>query len=286
MLGDIPTSYVDIDVNLSTGKNKLDVNSIATISGGGNFFLDVIGGGAGSEYDQVTTHFSGDVDNARLLVSANLQGGNDTFVNTFDLQAWDVRQLAYVRFMIDGGDGNDTLSVTRDGTYGPADIDPGGTFEVRLTGGSGNDKLNLDLGGNEENNRGLFLTGRMIANLNGGNGNDTVSADLSFSYDPASFGDLNLSLLGGAGNDTMKFNLLDFYPLDRDDEDDGQPPPDPADIPEPPQIGFTYGPAGYVSIDSGTGTDSTTLTGTVLANVRVRSSEKTTVVPFTDVYSS
>jgi hypothetical protein len=284
----VPGSLIDIDLGLGTGKNKLDVNSSATISEGANFFLDIRGGGAATESDVVTTRFTNDVDNARLLVTANLMGGNDTFTNTFDLQEWDVRQLGYVRFLIDGGDGNDNLAVTRGGTTGPADIDPGGTFEVRLLGNNGNDKLNLDLGGNEENNRGLFLTGHFIGKLDGGAGNDAVSADLSFGYDPASFGDLNLSLFGGSGTDTMKFNLLDFFPLDRDDDDDEPPEAgdEPPEIPEPPQIGFTYGPAGYVAIDAGTGTDSTTLSGTVLANVRVRSSEKTTIIPFTDVFSS
>jgi hypothetical protein len=264
------------------------VNSTATISAGANFFLDIRGGSSTSEYEQVTTHFTNDVENARLMVTANLYGGNDTFTNTFDLQDWDVRQLGYVRFLIDGGDGNDTIAVTRGGTIGSADIDPGGVVEVRLLGGNGNDKLNLDLGGNEENNRGLFLTGRFIANLDGGAGNDTVSADLSFSYDPASFGDLNLSLFGGAGNDTMNFNLLDFFPVDRPDEDDEPADPD-EDPPEPPtvdQIGFTYGPTGYVTVDAGLGTDSTTLSGTVLTNIRVRASEKLKIIPFTDIYSS
>jgi hypothetical protein len=288
MLGDVPTSLVDIDLGLGTGKNKLDVNSTATVSGGANFFLDIRGGGASSESDVVTTRFTNDVENARLIVTANLYGGNDSFTNTFDLEEWDVRQLGYVRFAIDGGDGNDTIALTRGGTIGPADIDPGGIFEVRLMGGNGNDKVNLDLGGNEENNRGLFLTGRMIGNLDGGAGDDTVSADLSFGYDPASFGDLNLSLMGGSGNDKMNFNLLDFFPLDRDEDDDNPPEPgdEPPEIPEPPQIGFTYGPTGYVTVDAGSGTDSTTLSGTVLANVRVRSSEKLTIIPFTDVFSS
>jgi hypothetical protein len=236
----------------------------------------------------VTTHFTNDVENARLFVTVNLYGGNDTFLNTFDLQDWDVRQFGFVRFAVNGGDGNDNVAVTRGGTFGPADIDPGGVLEVRLTGGNGNDKLNLDLGGNFENSRGLFLTGRLIANLDGQAGDDTVSADLSFSYDPASFGDLNLSLFGGSGNDTMKFNLLDFFPVDRDDDDDEPPEPgdEPPEIPTPDQIGFTYGPTGYVTVDAGQGTDSTTLSGTVLTNVRVRSSEKLTIIPFTDVFSS
>jgi hypothetical protein len=288
MLGDIPTSLVDFDIDLGTGKNKLDVNSIATISAGANFFLDIRGGSSSSEDERVTTHFTNDVENARLLVTANLYGGNDSFTNTFDLQDWDVRQLGYVRFAIDGGDGNDTIAITRGGTIGSADIDPGGIVEMRLKGANGNDKLKLDLAGNEENNRGLFLTGRFIGNLDGGAGNDTVSADLSFSYDPASFGDLSLSLFGGSGNDTMNFNLLDFFPVERPDEDD-EPPEPSEDPPEPPtldQIGFTYGPTGYVTIDAGLGTDSTTLFGSVLTNVRVRSSEKLTIIPFTDFYSS
>ena len=288
MLGDVASALVDIDLGLGSGKNTLNVNSIATVNGGSNFFLDVRGGTSSTEYDNVTTHFTNDVENARLIVTANLYGGNDTFLNTFDLQDWDVRQLGFVRFAIDGGDGSDNIAVTRGGTIGSADIDPGGIVEFRLMGGNGNDKLNLDLGGNEENNRGLFLTGRLIANLDGAAGNDTVSADLSFSYDPASFGDLSLSLLGGSGNDTMNFNLLDFFPVDRPDEDDE--PADPGDEPpEPPtldQIGFTYGPTGYVTVDAGLGSDSTTLSGAVLTNVRVRSSEKLTIVPFTDFYSS
>ena len=43
---------------------------------------------------------------------------------------------------------------------------------------------------------------------------------------------------------------------------------------------------GYVTVDAGLGKDSTTLSGTVLTNVRVRSSEKLTLIPFTDVFSS
>ena len=53
---------------------------------------------------------------------------------------------------------------------------------------------------NDVENARLMVT----AKLNGGN--DTVTADLSFGYDPASFGDLDLSLFGGAGNDTMIYN--------------------------------------------------------------------------------
>ena len=37
-------------------------------------------------------------------------------------------------------------------------------------------------------------------------------------------------------------------------------------------------------MDAGTGSDKTTLSGTVLSQVRVRNSEKLTVIPFTDVF--
>ena len=287
MLADIPASLVDIDVNLGSGKNTLDIGSIATISDGSNVFRDVKGGTSSSEYDRVTTFFTNDVENARLLVGAVLNGGNDSFTNSFDLQEFDILPLGLVRFSINGGDGTDTLAVNRGGTSGPADIEPGGLLDVRLTGGNGNDKVTLDLGGNVENNRGLFLTGRLVAKLDGQAGNDVLTADMSFSYDPASFGDMDLSLYGGTGNDTINFNLLDFFPLDPEEPDDDDPDPDePDEIPEPPQVGFTYGPTGFVNIDGGTGGDATTLSGTVLTNIRVRATEKLTVIPFTDVYSS
>jgi hypothetical protein len=282
--GDIATASVDIDVNLGTGKNKLDVSSPATITGGSNFFLDVQGGGAGSEYDHVTTSFTNEVQNSRLFVTANLQGGNDTFMSNLDLQGFDVRELALVRFSLNGGDGNDTIGVSRGGTVGFADIDPGAMLEIRLAGGNGNDNVKLDLGGNEEHNRGLFLTGRMVVNMDGQAGNDTVSADLSFAFDPASFGDLQMQMFGGSGNDTMLLNLLDFFPLEPEEPEEGEEP-DPDEEPIiPPQVGFTYGPTGFLTMDAGTGSDKTTLSGTVLSQVRVRNSEKLTVIPFTDVF--
>lgn len=284
--GDIATASVDVDVNLGTGRNKLDIASPATISGGSNFFVDVQGGGAGSEYDHVTTAFSNDVQNSRLMVTANLQGGNDSFINNVDLQGFDVRDRALVRFAINGGDGNDTIGLSRNGTVGFADIDPGGMLEIRLSGGNGNDNVKLDLGGNEEHNRGLYLTGRMVVHMDGQAGNDTVSADLSFAFDPSSFGDLQMTMLGGSGSDTMLLNLLDFFPLEPEEPEEGEEP-DPDEEPiVPPQVGITYGPTGYLTIDAGTGSDRTTLSGTVLSQVRVRNSEKLTVIPFTDVYSS
>jgi hypothetical protein len=85
---------------------------------------------------------------------------------------------------------------------------------------------------------------------------------------------------GGDGKDKMNFKLLDFFPPEDDDSDE---PPDPESPPDPPdQIGFTYGPAGYVLIDGQVGSDSCKLEGQVLNNVKVRNCESLVVIPYVD----
>jgi len=206
--GDITVSAVNLDVELGAGKNKLDILSPGSVNDGSNYFINVIGG---SGVDTVNTSFSGDIEDARLFVTVNLQAGNDFYTNTFDLENFDVGTLGVLVFNVNGGDGNDSILVTRNFTIGPADFLENSLVDFELRGGNGNDKVTLDLGGDVENQRGIYLEGKMIVNLDGQAGDDTVTADLSFSDDPASFGDLNMVMKGGDGKDKMNFKLLDFF---------------------------------------------------------------------------
>ncbi len=280
MTGDITGSSSSIAVELGSGKNKLELLSPGAVNEGSNYFVTIVGG---TGVDTVTTALTADIEDARLFITANLQAGNDVFTNTFDLQNFDVRALGVVVFNVNGGDGNDTILVTRNGTFGPADIEENSLLDFELRGGNGNDNVKLDLGGNAENQRGIFLAGKLIVNMDGQGGDDTVSAELSFSIDPASYGDLTMTMKGGDGKDKMNFKLLDFFPPEDSGDDDEEEEPDPDEIPDPPDpIGFTYGPAGYVLIDGQVGTDSCKLEGQLLTNVRVRNCESLVVVPYVD----
>ncbi|MGI0484827.1 hypothetical protein ACN4EK_05260 [Pantanalinema rosaneae CENA516] len=112
-------------------------------------------------------------------IEVDAKGGDDLITAT-------AGNLAAVEFVVDGGDGNDTIR----GAEGN-DTLSGGDGNDRINGGAGNDSL---FGG----------AGNDV--IDGDQGNDVAflgSGDDVFIWDP---GDGSDTIEGGSGNDTMRFN--------------------------------------------------------------------------------
>ena len=89
--------------------------------------------------------------------------------------------------------GNDDFRVT----CGTAGVPEGGKLNVTLKGGDGSDNLQCLAQG--ELHRALNLV------LDGGDDVDTVSADIAL--DAGSTGDVNATVLGGNGDDTLALHI-------------------------------------------------------------------------------
>jgi Ca2+-binding RTX toxin-like protein len=101
-----------------------------------------------------------------------------------------------------------------------------GLFSAALDGGAGNDTVTVEF----ENS--WHILGTMRLRIDGGLGNDALTCRLSNSS--ATTGAYDVAVRGGAGKDTVAFKL---------DKGIGSP---------------TFGPAGKVLLDGGTGLDALT----------------------------
>jgi hypothetical protein len=230
-------SVISVDGQLGAGVNAFTVSKTGTFTAS-TMNVDVEGGPL-TDTVQVFlgSPLAGD---ARYLASAELGAGNDTFKGSVDFTQLQLGGGSEAHFRARGGLGNDTLSVTRNGTTGNV-IQSGGMLDVDLNAGAGYDSITVDLGGNSYNPGSNSL---LRLRADGGVGNDVMS----FVVDAvaASTPNIDASITGGAGNDAVSVAL----------NDNGG------------NAAANYGPAGVVLIDGGGGVDSCPATGNGLFHRR------------------
>jgi hypothetical protein len=115
----------------------------------------IIGSARPKDRDRVTAFFHGRVD-SRLDYNVNLRAGNDvsTVSTTYNLPFGVTAFGGRMRVNVDGGPGNDRLIVNHKdpsgtdvpGGNGAFVHGAGGLLELLLTGGAGNDTIDVDLG--------------------------------------------------------------------------------------------------------------------------------------------
>ncbi len=179
--------------------------------------------------------------NARYFVNADLGAGNDTFTGSLDFSQLQIGAGSEVHFRARGGLGNDTLSVTRNGTTGNVG-GANGILDVDLTGGAGNDTIAVDLAGNSWNP----APGTLRLRADGGAGNDAISIDVDAVFNaPVTY---DASVTGGPGNDALDVSVSAF----------GDNPP------------VTFGPAGTILVDGGLGINTCTVGGNLAGQLHKR----------------
>jgi hypothetical protein len=181
------TTSENIQINMGSGTDtaKLDFSP-----GVMNTHLKVdFTGGKGA--DTLTTMF-GPIMNSKVNFRSNLGKGADTFDGTL---MGNIIGDSAVKFLVEGGKGDDTLGFHADTT----NIDPGSTLGVNLRGGKGDDTINVDYAGQ--------VNGRFNLDARGGQGNDTVTANVTLNAGSA--GEFRGDVRGGPGTDTLTFNVID-----------------------------------------------------------------------------
>jgi hypothetical protein len=222
---------VTLNSNLGAGKNVLT----ADFDGVGKFDqaavdLNVLGG---SQVDLVFVNMHDDVGSgqtsSRFNANVDLGAGNDVFAATFDADKLQfiVDDHSQCAFDVHGGAGIDALIADESGT-GAIRIDPDGLLSLSLDGGAGNDVVIAQF----DTTGPLDMKGAIRIRIDGGLGNDTLACTLA--NNATTTGAYDVAIHGGAGNDTTSFNLTNGG---------GTP---------------TFGPAGVVVLDGGTGTDTLT----------------------------
>jgi hypothetical protein len=147
--------------------------------------------------DMVTMNFAHASD-ARLLLTADLGAGNDKFFGNFDLANTSVPVNQPLHLTVNGGLGNDTITVGRNGTTGPAVA--GNMVELDLNGGAGNDIITVDFGGGGFQ---FSALGGERLRIDGGNGVDLINVILDSITATAARHDISIS--GGALADRINF---------------------------------------------------------------------------------
>lgn len=247
----IYNSSVLVDFDLGSGSNDFE----AGINGDFGIFgtlpasqaeVNIVGSNKAGDKDQVTLDLTSTMlcDGGALAIHVDLLAGNDFFTgivpSTFDIFNDGNLSGGAALLDVDGGQGNDQISVTRDGSVGPAFLD--GLFTLLLAGGEGNDTINVDFGAPDyfqtfnsptAQDRGLRLR------ASGGAGNDSLNVQVANDNSATFFYDLQL--LGGTGNDNVTLSGVN---------NGGNP-----------SFGPNIGKAGVVLLDGGLGTDLRKVTG-------------------------
>jgi hypothetical protein len=230
-------AVISVDGQLGAGVNAFAVSKTGTFTTS-TMNVDVEGG---PWTDSVQVFLGSPLAaNSRYFASAELGAGNDTFKGSVDFTQLQLGAGSEAHFRARGGLGNDTLSVTRNGTTGNV-IQSGGMLDVDLNAGAGYDSITVDLGGSSYNPGSNSL---LRLRADGGVGNDIMS----FVVDAvaASTPNIDASITGGSGNDAVSIAL----------NDNGG------------NAAANYGPAGVVLIDGGGGVDSCPTTGNGLFHRR------------------
>ena len=193
--------------------------------------MTVVGG---AQVDTVQVNMHDDVGNgvksSHFSAVVDLLGGNDVFKSLFDRSGnvFRVDDHSQCSFAVRGGAGNDTLSAAQTGAAGTIRIDPDALFSIDLDGGLGNDTMVTDFGAGDT----FELLGSVRVRMDGGLGTDALNCLLANDVDTT--GEYDVAIRGGAGNDTMAFNLVN---------NGGAP---------------ILGPTGKALLDGGLGTDTLT----------------------------
>lgn len=202
---DISNSSVHVDLDLGKGSNNFEfilgsdpgyqTNVPSSID------VNIAGSDVAKDIDDIlfTAKNATLYGQSAMRMNVNLLGGNDRFtaVLPFDFNAFGAGSV----FALDvaGGDGNDTIQVTSQGTQSSGTL--GGLLDFNLRGEAGNDIINFDLhplGGN-----GTDLRHGLRLFEDGGTGNDTLTA--SVAGNAGGVTDYDLALRGGSGDDTLIF---------------------------------------------------------------------------------
>jgi hypothetical protein len=214
-------SSLDLHASLGPGTNSFNLTSALNISD--STATIEVEGGVG--VDTVNASFGADlINNSRVLLSADLLAGNDTFTANVDLANVDIQAGSELRLKARGGAGIDTLRLTRNGTTGGSRT-LAGILDVDFAGGAGNDVLDVDLGAG-----GFVTSGSLRIQADGGANNDTLTATVEATSSGTPTCDL--AFTGGSGNDKLTFAGA-FNGATAGD----------------------FGPAGTVVIDGGSGID-------------------------------
>jgi hypothetical protein len=240
--GDITNgSVMDVDVLLNLGANVFTFSQPAaqTISAS---TLDLTVEGS-VNIDNVTTSFAGTLsNNARLLVYTDLGVGNDLYKGNFDLTTFHILSSSEARFDVLGGDGNDTIAFTRNGTSGGASAQNAGLLDLHVDGGNSDDTITVDLAGG-----GFQMNGGTLGlRIEGGPGNDKINVGLE-----AEAGSTNpifdIAIAGLGQNDAITFALTNNSASN---------------------TAANYGPAGSVLIDGGLSANTCAVSGNGIVHRR------------------
>lgn len=224
------SASVDVHTELGAGLNihNADIHEV----GFGNkatFDMTVIGG---NQKDTIELRMHDDIGDgtiaSRFSAVVDLLGGHDSFKALYDVggNVFRVDDHSQASLVVRGGFGNDSISAGQNGAIGTIRLDPDALLSIDLDGGAGNDTVVVDFGSANA----FENVGTIFVRMDGGYGNDVLSCLLANEVDTT--GSYDVTVRGSAGNDTITFNLINSG---------GTP---------------TYGPAGGVILDGGTGIDS------------------------------
>jgi hypothetical protein len=225
-LPQLTNALVDFDVDLGQGNNTVDFESSpAVMASTVRFHVD--GGDFDSNSDVVNTLFASTLDGAsRLDFDANLHRGRDFYQGLVDLANFKLLNSSEALVRVNGGDGQDFLSMSDTGTGGV--MTDNGLFHVAFHGGRDNDVLSCDLNG-------ISGSGDVRLRMQGGLQLDTLLS--SILLDAASTNNLDFVAQGGRSEDTLYAAVFEMGGT------------------------ATMGPAGAVILDGGAELDRQCLTG-------------------------
>jgi len=217
------------NLDLGSGNNTAVVR-VAGAFAGSSIDVNVAGGNSATGRDLVTVAIADGVENGTLSVTAGLNAGNDQMTvnlgKSFDIETFDEGEFlprGTAQFQLDGGDGNDVMTVRRSpyivvpGQRDPLLVELGGLLDIHLIGQTGNDTLTVDLDPGD----GVELDGRLRVKVDGLGGNDTLRGEFLFTdesglveeYEPGFFnvyaGIADIAFRGGHANDQTTLRLID-----------------------------------------------------------------------------
>ncbi len=191
-------SIVDVKADLGGSANSFHLLQSGVITDA-TLQTDLQGGPG--VLDIITNSLGGTIGaGGRFLFRAALNQGADKFTQNFDLGNLQILAGGEVRFRVDGEGGGDTLLFTRNGTSGTPLTLNAGVLDLGINGGSGSDKITVDLAGG-----GFVTTGTYRLHVDGALGSETIvlASDIAAASNP----DLDVLVHGGSGTDVINFTL-------------------------------------------------------------------------------
>jgi hypothetical protein len=253
----VRNSTIDVNVDLGQGNNNLQFNygidlghrapapgvpASASDFGPSTFNVNIIGSSRSQDVDNVNLFANGEINTGSTLnFNAQFRAGNNSFKAIFDASQFqvdddggqfisDAHSGGAAHFNVQGGTGNDTIdfhSINQGHT-----IELSGLFDINVIGGLGKDNIRTDFGGaglTDDDPFELPATNRAFRErIIGGVGDSTIKVNLANA--PTATFAWDVSILCGGGNNDITF--IGTNPVG------GAP---------------SFGPAGDVFIDGGTG---------------------------------